>query len=300
MADATRAVAGRRTSTMGVRNRRRVSLALKLLIMGVALVYALFPIAFVLSAALNPLNTLVGLGLFPERVTLDNFVGLFHTPLQPWPRWIMNSAIVATTTAVIVTSLTALAAYAFSRLRFRGRRAGLLSLVVIQLFPNMLAIVALFLLLQSIGSVVPALGLNSLGGLILIYSGGALGFNTWLMKGYFDTVPFDLDESAMVDGATHFQAFRHVLLPLVRPILAVIGILTFIAAYSDFLLARIVLSSTENYTLAVGMTLFLREYNLQWGTFAAAALIGALPIVLMFLVLQRQLVGGLATGGVKG
>jgi ABC-type maltose transport system permease subunit len=285
---------------MGVRNRRRVSLALKLLIMGVALVYALFPIAFVLSAALNPLNTLVGLGLFPERVTLDNFVGLFHTPLQPWPRWIMNSAIVATTTAVIVTSLTALAAYAFSRLRFRGRRAGLLSLVVIQLFPNMLAIVALFLLLQSIGSVVPALGLNSLGGLILIYSGGALGFNTWLMKGYFDTVPFDLDESAMVDGATHFQAFRHVLLPLVRPILAVIGILTFIAAYSDFLLARIVLSSTENYTLAVGMTLFLREYNLQWGTFAAAALIGALPIVLMFLVLQRQLVGGLATGGVKG
>lgn len=300
MAGATRAAAGRRTSTMGVRNRRRVSLALKLVIMGVAILYALFPVAFVLSAALDPLNTLVGVGIFPQRVTLDNFVGLFHTPLQPWPRWIMNSAIVAASTAVIVTSLTALAAYAFSRLRFRGRRAGLLAVVVVQLFPNMLAIVALFLLLQSIGNVVPALGLDSLGGLILIYSGGALGFNTWLMKGYFDTVPFDLDESAMVDGATHLQAFRHVLLPLVRPILAVIGILTFIGAYSDFLLARIVLSSTENYTLAVGMTLFLREYNLQWGTFAAAALIGALPIVIMFLVLQRQLVGGLATGGVKG
>ncbi len=210
MAGATRAAAGRRTSTMGVRNRRRVSLALKLVIMGVAILYALFPVAFVLSAALDPLNTLVGVGIFPQRVTLDNFVGLFHTPLQPWPRWIMNSAIVAASTAVIVTSLTALAAYAFSRLRFRGRRAGLLAVVVVQLFPNMLAIVALFLLLQSIGNVVPALGLDSLGGLILIYSGGALGFNTWLMKGYFDTVPFDLDESAMVDGATHLQAFRRI------------------------------------------------------------------------------------------
>lgn len=285
---------------MGVRNRRRLSLAIKLLIMAIAIVYALFPVAYVFSAALNPLNTLVGLGLFPERTTLDNFVGLFNTPLHPWPRWILNSVLVSGVTAIIVTSLTALAAFAFSRLRFRGRRAGLLAVVVVQLFPNMLAIVALFLLLQSIGSVVPLLGLNSLGGLILIYSGGALGFNTWLMKGYFDTVPVDLDESARVDGATPFQAFRYVLLPLVRPILAVIGILTFIGSYSDFLLARIVLSSTENLTLAVGMTLFLRDYNLQWGTFAAAALIGALPIVITFLVLQRQLVGGLAQGGVKG
>lgn len=300
MADTVRAVPRRRTRTMGVRRGRQVSLALKLLIMAVALVFALFPVLYVISAALNPANTLIGLGLFPARVTLDNFVGLFNSPLQPWPRWIFNSVIVAGTTAVIVTALTALAAYSFSRLRFRGRRAGLLALVIVQLFPNMLAIVALFLLLQSIGTVIPQLGLDSLGGLILIYSGGALGFNTWLMKGYFDTVPFDLDESALVDGASPFQAFRHVILPLVRPILAVIGILSFIGAYSDFLLARVVLSGTENLTLAVGMTLFLREYNLQWGTFAAAALIGALPIVTVFLVLQRQLVGGLATGGVKG
>lgn len=299
MNDAKRAAVKPRRQ-MGMRRRRRITLSLKLVAVGAAVVFALFPVLFVITASLNPLNTLVGLGFFPTRVTLDNFTGLFNSPLQPWPRWIMNSAIVAATTAIIVTSLTALAAYAFSRLRFRFRRQGLLALVVVQLFPNMLAIVALFLLLQGIGSVVPALGLNSLGGLILIYSGGALGFNTWLMKGYFDTLPVDLDESAMVDGATHFQAFRHVILPLVRPIMAVIAILTFIGAYSDFLLARVVLSGTDNLTLAVGMTLFLREYNLQWGTFAAAALIGALPIVVVFLILQRQLVGGLAQGGVKG
>ena len=300
MAGRARVATMPRTRRMGQRNRRRIGVAIKLLIMVIAIAYALFPVAYVMSAAFNPLNTLVGLGLVPPRVTVDNFTGLFNSPFHPWPRWIMNSVLVAGTTAVIVTALTSLAAYAFSRLRFRGRREGLLALVVVQLFPNMLAIVALFLLLQSIGSVIPLLGLNSLGGLILIYSGGALGFNTWLMKGYFDTLPVDLDESAMVDGATHLQAFWYVVLPLVRPILAVIAILTFIGAYSDFLLARIVLSSTENLTLAVGMTLFLRDYNLEWGTFAAAALIGALPIVAVFLVLQRQLVGGLAQGGVKG
>ncbi len=300
MTDTAQRLPVARTRTMGVRNRRRVGLIVKLVIMVIAIVFALFPVAFVISASLNPANTLVGLSFIPDRVTMDNFTRLFNSPLQPWPRWILNSVIVASTTAILVTALTALAAYAFSRLRFRFRRQGLIALVIVQLFPNMLAFVALFLLLQAVGTVVPQIGLNSLGGLILIYSGGALGFNTWLMKGYFDTLPFDLDESAMVDGATHFQAFWHIILPLTRPILAVIGILTFIGAYSDFLLARVVLGSTENYTLAVGMTLFLREYQLEWGTFAAAALVGALPIVAVFLVLQRQLIGGLAQGGVKG
>jgi arabinogalactan oligomer/maltooligosaccharide transport system permease protein len=289
-----------KSRSLGVRNRRRIGVILKIAIILVAVIWSLFPIAYVLSAALNPANTLVGLSIIPKDITFDNFTRLFNSTNAPWPKWILNSVIVAGTTAVIVTSLTALAAYAFSRLRFRFRRQGLLALVIVQLFPNMLAFVALFLLLQAIGNVVPQLGLNSLGGLILIYSGGALGFNTWLMKGYFDTLPLDLDESAKVDGATEFQAFWYIILPLVRPILAVIGILTFIGAYSDFLLARVVLSSTENYTLAVGMTLFFREYQLEWGTFAAAALVGALPIVAVFLILQRQLIGGLAQGGVKG
>jgi ABC-type maltose transport system permease subunit len=289
-----------RTRQMGMPTQRRIGLIVKMLILVVAIVYALFPVVYVVSASLNPANTLVGLGLIPTDITFDNFTRLFNSPLQPWPRWILNSVIVSGSTAILVTSFTALAAYAFSRLRFRFRRQGMIALVIVQLFPNMLAFVALFLLLQAIGNVVPQIGLNSLGGLILIYSGGALGFNTWLMKGYFDTLPVDLDESAMVDGATHLQAFWFIILPLVRPILAVIGILTFIAAYSDFLLARVMLSGTENYTLAVGMTLFVREYQLEWGTFAAAALIGALPILAVFLIFQRHLIGGLAQGGVKG
>jgi ABC-type maltose transport system permease subunit len=298
----------------GIRARRRISLTIKMIVAILAAVFALVPIIFVVSAALNPTNTVSGASLIPNRITFDHFAALFNDPFHPWPLWMVNSFTVATITSVIVVGLCALAAYSFSRFRFRGRRLGLISLVIVQLFPNLLAIVALFLLLQAVGKAlpetlavggitlpIPRLGLNSLGGLILIYIGGALGFNTWLMKAYFDTVPFDLDESARVDGASHFQAFRYVVLPLVRPILAVIAILTFIGTYSDFLFARVILSDASNYTLAVGMTLFIQgEFSRQWGVFAAAAVIGALPIVATFLVLQRQLIGGLSSGGVKG
>ena len=301
MASTVRTIARSRDRTMGQRSRRRIDLAVKLVICLITIVIALFPVLFVVGASLNPVNSLVSQRLIPERVTLEHFQTLFANELSPFPRWILNAILVSGVSATLIVALTALAAFAFSRFRFRGRRAGLIALVMVQLFPNLLAVVALFLLLQAVGEVIPPLGLNSLGGLILVYIGGALGFNTWLMKAYFDTVPRDLDESALVDGATQFQAFRHVLLPLVRPVLAVIGILSFISTYSDFLLARVLLQSTENYTLAVGMTLFIQDqYATRWGVFAAAALIGALPIVIMFLVLQRQLIGGLAIGGVKG
>lgn len=315
MATMTNATTKLREKRIGARSRKRIVLALKVLVAILASLYALLPIVFVVTAAINPLNTVSATSLIPARATLDHFAMLFNDPFHPWPLWIMNSFIVSSITSVIVVALCALAAYSFSRFRFRGRRLGLISLVIIQLFPNLLAIVALFLLLQAVGNAIPPslnipgvvdiplprFGLNSLGGLILIYIGGALGFNTWLMKAYFDTVPFDLDESALVDGATYFQAFRWVVLPLVRPILAVIGILTFIGTYSDFLLARVMLSDSNNYTLAVGMTLFIRgEFTRQWGVFAAGAVVGALPIVITFLVLQRQLISGLFRGGVKG
>jgi arabinogalactan oligomer / maltooligosaccharide transport system permease protein len=316
MASIARTDTARRRRTLGMRSRRRISTAVKLVIAVVTAFYALAPVAFVVSSALNPIQTVAATSLLPTRISWANFERIFaHTQLQPWLVWIVNSIIVSSITAIVVVSVSALAAYSFSRFRFRGRRAGLISLVIVQLFPNLLAMVALFLLLQAIGNALPAslavpgvgeislprVGLDSLGGLILIYTGGALGFNTWLMKAYFDTVPLDLDESALVDGASSFQAFRYVVLPLVRPILAVIGVLTFIGTYSDFLIARVMLTSTENYTLAVGMSLFIRgQFSQQWGIFSAAAIIGALPIVVVFLVLQRQLIGGLARGGVKG
>ncbi len=281
--------------------QRRVSLAFRLLVALVAIVYALFPVVWILSASFDPRNSLVNQQLIPPLATLDNYRALFDNELFPFRTWMVNSLRIATLTTVLGLLLTALAAYAFSRFRFRGRRSLLQTVLLVQVFPNFLNMVALFLILQQLGRYIPWLGLNTHGGLILIYLGGVLGVNTWLMKGFFDSVPRDLDEAATIDGATHWQLFWKVLLPLARPILVVVGLLIFIGTYSEFVLARVMLTSSQNYTLAVGLSLFIRDqYANRWGIFAAGSLIGAIPIVVIFLALQRYLVSGLTAGSVKG
>ncbi len=299
----TTAARGATARTRTISGTRRVNAAIKFVVAVAISAFALYPIPWIFSASLNPANTLVGQPLIPGNASLENYGKLFNDPQHPWLLWMWNSILVASVTALITVSLTALAAYSFSRFRYRGRRGGLLTILLIQLFPNTLAIIALFLLLQQIGKIpgLEWLGLNTLGGLILIYSGGVLGFNTWLMKGFFDAIPRELDEAALIDGATRWQIFRIIILPLARPILAVIGLLTFIGTYADFLIARVILKSADNFTLAVGMSLFIREaYNKQWGIFSAAALLGALPIVILFFIVQKNLVSGLSSGAVKG
>lgn len=237
----------------------------------------------------------------PTNVTWKHYAELFTTSGHPFGLWIWNSLKISTITALLTVFLAALAAYAFSRFRFRGRRGGLLALLLVQMFPQMLAMVAIYLLILEIGHYVPWLGLNTYAGLIMVYLGGAMGIYIWLMKGYFDTIPHELEEAAMIDGATRFQTFMRIILPLSRPILTVIFILTFVATYTEFLFASVLLSGTEKYTLAVGLRLFVRFlYITRWGTFSAAAVLGALPIVIIFLCLQRLIISGLTRGGVKG
>jgi len=282
-------------------HQRRIQLFLRIVIGILASIYALFPVVFIVSSSLDAANSLAYQHFIPRNASLVNYHRLLNNPVYPYQRWMLNSIKVSSISSILAVFLTALGAYAFSRFRFRGRRSLLLTVLLIQVFPNMLAMVALFLLLQQIGNYIPSMGLNSHGGLILVYLGGVLGFNTWLMKGFFDSIPRDLDESAMIDGASHWQAFRHVILPLVRPILAVVGILTFIGTYSDFVLARVLIQSAENFTLAVGLYMFIAgRFTQQWGVFGAGALMGALPIVVLFLLLQDYLVSGLTRGAVKG
>ncbi|HEY5894604.1 MAG TPA: sugar ABC transporter permease [Chthoniobacterales bacterium] len=281
---------------------RRANLFLKIGIAILAVAFALYPVVWIISASLNPANSLLNLSIIPEPASLANFERLVSDPQYPFPLWIWNSIKVAAITSVLTVFLTALAAYSFSRFRYKGRRTGLLVILLIQLFPNSLAIVSLFLLLQQIGNI-PGLswfGLNTHGGLILIYAGGALGFNTWLMKGFFDSIPKELDEVANIDGATKWQVFWSIILPLARPILVVIGILTFIGTYGEFLIARVILKGTENYTLMVGLFLFNSGRAQEWGVITAASLVGALPAVILFFVTQRLLVSGLSSGAVKG
>ena len=197
--------------------------------------------------------------------------------------------------------ISVLAAYAFSRMRFRGRRVGLLALLLIQMFPQFLAVVTIFLMFTTITEYWPAVGFNTPAGLMLLYLGGALGVNTWLTKGFLDTVPKEIDESAIVDGASHVQIFFRIMLPLITPILAVTALLVFISTINEFLMANLFLTRDESKTLAVGMYgMIAGQRNANFGMFAAGTLLTAVPTVLVFQFLQRYIVHGLTAGAVKG
>ncbi len=266
-----------------------------------ALVVAMFPLIFVVSASLSKVATLTGSNALFSSMSLDSYKALFNDPLHPYGWWWLNSMWIGIVTAVLTVFLGALAAYAFSRFQFRGRRGGLLSLILVQMFPQMLAFVAIFLLLSGLQDVFPALGLGTRWGLIFVYLGGALGVNTYLLYGFFNTVPRDLDESAKIDGAGHAQVFFTIILRLVAPILAVIALLSFVGVLNDFLLASITLTDPKTQTLAVGLyALVSDQFNQNWGVFAAGAVLGAIPVVVLFQFLQRYIVGGLTAGAVKG
>lgn len=270
----------------------------KYLLAAVAIFYAVFPLIFVVSASLNPQGSLAGSANLFSVVSPDNYASLGET--QFW-RWFKNTIVVSGASAIGAVLMGAAAAYAFSRFRFKGRRTSLTALLIVQMFPQTIAFVAVFLLLLGLGEVVPQLGINSHLALICVYLGGALGANTFLMYGYFNTVPIEIDESAKIDGATHAQTFWKLIMPLVAPILAVVGLLAFISSFGDFILAKIVLTTEENWTLAVGMYQWVsNQLTSRWGLFSAGAVMAAIPILVLFLSLQRYIVGGLTAGSVKG
>lgn len=267
----------------------------------IVLIVAMLPIVFVLSSALNPNGTLTGSNALFSKVGFDSFERILTNPQVPFVAWFGNTLIISGITAILTVFLGALAAYAFSRMRFTGRRFGLIAIVIVQMFPQLLAVVAIFLLLSALGDWFPAIGLNSRIGLILVYLGGALGVNTYLMYGFFNTIPQSIDEAARIDGAGHARVFFTIVLPLVTPILAVVGLLAFISSFGDFILAKIVLTSEENWTLAVGMYQWVsNQLTSRWGLFAAGAVLASIPVLALFLSLQRYIVGGLTAGSVKG
>ena len=265
-----------------------------------ALVFALFPIVFVVSASLNANGTLTAANDLFADLSLVNYQNLFTTPVVPYTRWFANTMIVAAGTAVLQVFVAALAAYAFSRFRFAGRRIGLLGLLLVQMFPQLLAAIAIFLLMFEIGVLFPGIGLGTVWGLILVYMGGALGVSTFLIKGFFDTIPRELDEAMKMDGASHARAFFGMILPLAAPVLAVVLLLSFITTINEYLIASIILTAPETQTLAVGLyQLVSQQISANWGLFAAGALLGAIPSVLLFQFLQRYIVSGLTSGSVK-
>lgn len=276
------------------------SIGIKHLIAWVAVVYAAFPLVYVLSASLNPAGSLMGSNELFKVVSLQNYIDLFTMPGRPYGNWYVNTIVIGLITAIGTVFMGALAAYAFSRMRFTGRRFGLMTILLVQMFPQLLGMVAIFLLLIGLGDIFPILGIGSPVALIMVYLGGSLGVNTWLMYGFFNTVPKSLDESARVDGAGHARIFFTIILRLVAPILAVVGLLSFIGTTNEYVLASIILTSPESQTLPVGLYAMVSdEMSKYWPQFAAGAVLAAIPPMALFLYLQKYIVSGLTAGAVK-
>jgi arabinogalactan oligomer / maltooligosaccharide transport system permease protein len=279
----------------------------------VVCIWGLFPVVYVINLAFSGSNSLTGAcpsdksGLsaitciFPSKFSWANFQALLSSDQWPFLRWMRNSLIICTVNAGGALLMGACAAFAFSRLRFRGRRIGLLLLMLVQMFPAVLAITAIYTLVRQIGASFSHFGIGTIWGLTLVYLGGALGVNTFLMKGYFDTIPVDIDESARIDGAGHARIFFGLLLRLATPILIVVFFVTFNANFNELPIASIVMPDNTNTTVAVGLNSLVSNPLIQnWGLMAAGGLMMAIPLFALFLATQKYLVTGLTAGAVKG
>jgi arabinogalactan oligomer/maltooligosaccharide transport system permease protein len=256
-------------------------------------IVVLYPVVWILIGSLNPGDTLFSSTLFPEKLTFKHYKELFEE--TNYLTWFKNTLFVATMNMILSTFLVVTAAYAFSRFRFPGRRQGLMAMLVLQMFPGFMGMIAIYILLLQIGL------LDNLWGLILVYAGGSIPFGAWLVKGYFDGMPRSLEEAAKIDGASHTTIFFKVMMPLSVPILTFIAITNFIGPWMDFIFARLVLRSNENKTLAIGLfEMVTGRGNTDFTKFAAGAIMVAVPITLLFLALQKYIISGISAGANKG
>jgi arabinogalactan oligomer/maltooligosaccharide transport system permease protein len=264
-----------------------------------AVAFALYPVLWVLTLALSPGEAPVGRVLpIPTAPSLEHFERVVSTTSEDGT-WLFglqvaNSLIVAFATAFVAILIATPAAYALARFDFVGARGATRTLLATQMFPGVAASIPLYLLLHTLGL------LDTRGGLVLVYATTAVPFAIFQLRGAFEGIPRDLEEAAMVDGATRLGAFVRVVLPAARPALAVTGLFAFMTAWNEFILAATFLSRQESYTLPVVLQSYVGEYDAQWGAFAAGAILVSVPVMALFYALQRHLVGGLTSGGVKG
>jgi maltose/maltodextrin transport system permease protein len=299
---------------MTSQQKTKMRLGISHLLIIALLALVLVPYLIVISASLRRGNFAPS-GLLPGNVSLEHWKYVLGIPYQevansatgetrlikaetPALIWLWNSIKISAAASIGIILLSGTAAYAFSRLHFKFKTVTLRSLLILQMFPGVLALVAIYAILDFTGQYVRWLGLNTQTGLVMVYLGGISGY-IWMIKGYFDTIPASMEESARIDGASQFQTFVQILLPISLPIFAVVFILSFIAFMSEYPVASIVLQARTNWTMAVGANSFLPEHEQLWGRFAALAVLSGVPITAMFLVCQKYIIGGLTSGGVK-
>ena len=275
---------------------RKLSKIEKGLAYGVLIFFSLFsiyPILVVFSVSLRPGDRLLSksLAIVPENFTFQSYVDLFLH--QPFLRWMFNSLVVSIAVTVFAVALAATAGYAFSRYQFKLRNASMVGLITTQMFPVTMLLLPLFIMLIKIGAY------DSYWGLIIAYSATALPFTIWQMKGYYDTIPVSLEEAATIDGAGQFTIFYRIILPLALPALAITSLFSFMTAWSEYLVAAVLIQDQDLFTLPMGLKLFSSNMEVAWGLYSAGAIVVSIPVVVLFLSLSRWLISGLTLGSVK-
>ncbi|UNL86094.1 sugar ABC transporter permease [Priestia koreensis] len=280
----------------GMKSKRFSRLVISYLILTFVVVVIIYPLLWTIGASFNPGNSLVSTSIIPKNPTLDHYKELFsgNTSLQ-YVHWYLNSLKISVFTMIGSVISVSFTAYAFSRFRFRGRKNALTLFLLLQMIPQFSALIALFVLAQMLGMI------NSHWLLILLYIGGTIPMNTYLMKGYMDSIPMELDESAKMDGASNTRIFMQILMPLSKPMIAVVAMNGFTGPLGDFVMASTILRTPDSYTLPIGLYNLVNEVmGASYTTFAAGAILISIPIAIIFLVLQRNFVSGLTAGGTKG
>lgn len=254
----------------------------------------IYPVVWVVGISLRPNNLLysTSLSIIPESASLDAYVTIFRD--RPFLRWLMNSAIVSGMVTIIGVTLAATAGYAFSRYKFIGRDSAMIALITTQMFPVTMLLLPLFIMLINLKIYDTFLGLT------VAYTATALPFCIWQMKGYYDTIPFSLEEAARIDGCSQIATFYKIVLPLASPALVITALFSFMAAWGEYLVAAVIINDKRLYTLPLGLKQFQSNFDTEWGLYAAGAVIVCIPVVALFMFLSRWLVSGLTLGGVKG
>ena len=272
---------------------KKLNLFIIFLFLTLTSLWVLYPLVYVVSAAFSPGTGIASLTLVPfgDGVTLDHFTYLFQDTL--YVTWFRNSFIIAISTSAGTVFVASLGAYVFSRFNFTFKKGMMLTMLILQIFPSMVGMIAIYVILNRLG------GLDTLWGLILVYLAGNIPYNTWLVKSYMDTIPKSLDEAARIDGASHFRIFRQIVLPIAKPIIIFLSITSFTMPWMDFIFPKLVLRSADKQTVALGLFSFVTDKKNQFTDFAAGALLIAIPFVIFFVITQKMIITSLGGAAVK-
>lgn len=280
---------------------RQLVKTVKYVIAAVLIFFAVLPTFWIIATSFNKAQSLLGAEIIPKALTFNNYKDLLTSKTLNFSQWMVNSLKVTSISVVLIVAITCLTAYALSRFRFKGKKGVMMGIMIMNIFPGILAMIAIYTMLQQFGIYIPGMGLNTHGGLICIYVAGSMSINVLMVKSYIDSIAFELDESALMEGASYWQIFWKIIFPVIRPMVITIAILAFMSTYGDFVIANLLLKGNDKVTVMVGIYQFTQQrFDTNWGIVTAGTTIAAIPAVVLFFCTQKYILNGLTAGAVKG